>query len=96
MACLQVGMLGERLAFLVEWLDSASGITWRYQLLQYPESHEIEMVSPLATLFGGPIAESLTCSHSGAYSLISRTRKHSSRRSGARISPQNCCTSGPP
>ena len=37
-------MLGDRLAFLVEWLDPASGITWKYQLLQYPESHEIEMV----------------------------------------------------
>lgn len=40
----QVGMLGDRLAFLVEWLDPASGITWKYQLLQYPDSCEIEMV----------------------------------------------------
>eukprot|EP00891_Asterochloris_glomerata_P004550 jgi/Astpho2/4550/fgenesh1_pm.00067_%23_29_t len=37
-------MLGDRLAFLVEWLDPASGITWKYQLLQYPDSCEIEMI----------------------------------------------------
>jgi len=30
---------------VVEWLDANSGITWKYQLLHFPESKEIEMVS---------------------------------------------------
>ena len=54
-------MLGDRLAFLVEWLDPASGITWKYQLLQYPESREIEMVGAVVKsytrhLCGSPVA----------------------------------------
>lgn len=41
----QVGVFAERYAFVVEWLDANSGITWKYQLLHFPESKEIEMVS---------------------------------------------------
>lgn len=41
---LQVGVFAERFAFLVEWLDGNSGITWKYQLLYFPETKEVEMV----------------------------------------------------
>ena len=41
----QVGMLADRYAFLVDWLDVNSGITWKYQLLYFPEHKEVEMVS---------------------------------------------------
>ena len=40
----QVGTFAERFAFLVEWLDGNSGITWKYQLLYFPETREVEMV----------------------------------------------------
>jgi hypothetical protein len=45
MFCAQVGVFAERYAFVVEWLDANSGITWKYQLLHFPESKEIEMVN---------------------------------------------------
>lgn len=38
-------MLADRYAFLVDWLDVNSGITWKYQLLYFPEHKEVEMVS---------------------------------------------------
>ena len=41
---MKVGVFAERYAFVVEWLDVNSGITWKYQLLHFPESKEIEMV----------------------------------------------------
>ena len=41
----QGGLFAERYAFVVEWLDGNSGITWKYQLLHFPESKELEMVS---------------------------------------------------
>ncbi|KAL3130446.1 hypothetical protein ABBQ38_008268 [Trebouxia sp. C0009 RCD-2024] len=37
------GLFAERHAFVVEWLDGNSGITWKYQLLHFPESKELEM-----------------------------------------------------
>ena len=47
--CVQVGVFAERFAFIVEWLDANSGITWKYQLLYFPETKEVEMVGqPLA------------------------------------------------
>lgn len=41
----QGGLFAERYAFVVEWLDGNSGITWKYHLLHFPESKELEMVS---------------------------------------------------
>ena len=41
----QGGLFAERYAFVVEWLDGNSGITWKYQLLHFPETKEIEMVN---------------------------------------------------
>ena len=44
-ALVQGANAAERYAFLVEWLDPASGITWKYHLLYHPQTHEVEMVS---------------------------------------------------
>lgn len=33
----------ERLAFTAEWLDTVSGVLWRYQLFFYPSTGEVEM-----------------------------------------------------
>ena len=62
---LQVGMLGDRLAFLVEWLDPASGITWKYQLLQYPENREIEMVGAVFEPWTRHLCDSLAATPCG-------------------------------
>ena len=44
-----------RYAFATEWLDPTSQVTWHYQLLFYPVSQEVEMVSCLsAHLFNRP------------------------------------------
>mmetsp|Transcript_14303 Transcript_14303/g.38796 ORF Transcript_14303/g.38796 Transcript_14303/m.38796 type:complete len:381 (+) Transcript_14303:202-1344(+) len=36
--------MASRLCYIAEWLDSASGVVWKYQLFYYPESKEVEMV----------------------------------------------------
>ena len=41
---LQVMTREERWAFIVEWLDPISGITWKYQLFYYPDVQDVEMV----------------------------------------------------
>ena len=58
-------MLGDRLAFLVEWLDPASGITWKYQLLQYPENREIEMVGAVFEPWTRHLCDSLAATPCG-------------------------------
>jgi hypothetical protein len=36
--------MAQRLAFLADWLDPASGVKWRFQVFFYLESAEIELV----------------------------------------------------
>jgi nucleoside-diphosphate kinase len=33
----------QRLAFMTQWLDPASSITWTYQLMVFPQSEEVEL-----------------------------------------------------
>eukprot|EP00967_Tisochrysis_lutea_P011350 scaffold12814_cov19-Tisochrysis_lutea.AAC.1 len=35
--------MASRLCYIAEWLDSASGVVWKYQLFYYPESKEVEV-----------------------------------------------------
>lgn len=36
--------MAQRYAFIAEWLDSNSGVLWKYQFFFYPDSNEVEMV----------------------------------------------------
>lgn len=35
--------LADRLAFIAEWLDPVSGVVWKYQLMFYPRTTEVEL-----------------------------------------------------
>ena len=42
--CWAQGAEEDRWAFNTEWTDPLSGVLWRYQLLFYPHTQEVEMV----------------------------------------------------
>lgn len=35
--------MASRLAYIAEWLDTASGVLWKYQLFWYPDTKEVEV-----------------------------------------------------